>query len=81
MSRTKRSIPHWYRILEAWMTPEDLKRDKIYNGYDGGMHSYIYESYPTCGWDDDYRGKSKKFYKRRFSKQRRRKALKENYDE
>lgn len=83
MSRTFRHIPYWARNWrssldrtwqgiygEDWNSPYD-PRSKFHHGYDHRGISEYYDSFAKRGFKNCYRGKSRKFFKRRVNKQRR----------
>lgn len=87
MSRTTRHIPYWVKSYflckdwnNSWVMLGDYMRhpyftdprERIYHGYDSHCsRSYIYSNYPTRGWPETYGKSTRKFFKRYFSKQRR----------
>ena len=88
MSRTKRFIPFWARSEYTNWEFTRLGLDKDYdagkdpldalrNGYDGVSQSYYYDGFPTKGWPENYQGKTRIFFKRKYHKQRRRKHKQE----
>lgn len=83
MSRTKRA---YHGLKSNYVkTQEGLgfyyyshdPRDKWDNGHDGASPAYYYSSYHGYGGKDNYKGRSRKFYKRQYAKGRRRKLAKE----
>ena len=80
MSRTKRHIPHWASATKY--TPWDLTmiglgreewaekdpRNRYENGYDGISPTYYHSHYPPRGWRENYQGRTRQFFKRKYHK-------------
>lgn len=85
MSRTFRWIPYWCRYFTNWdrtqagIYPENAEwclkwddRNWLYNGYDS--HKARSCVYGIDGWKEEYNGESRRFAKRYYHKNKRRKA-------
>lgn len=83
MSRTKRNYGTYYLDCHGLASYEygwiglggnyDVDpRDALIHGYDGVSPSYYYDGYNDYGGRENFQGRTRKFVKRRYHKQRRR---------